>query len=63
MAVHAQTLPQATDGPQTVVITRRLRPEHELLRQAWEHTIDPSATTGWLGVTYHRAGAGWPGAS
>ena len=58
MAVHSETLPQATEGPLTVAITRRVHPEDELLMQAWVHAGTSMAERfdGFLGAGWVRSG-------
>jgi uncharacterized protein len=58
MVVHSETLPQATDGPLTVAITRRVRPEDGLLMQAWVHAGTSMAERfdGFLGAGWVRSG-------
>ena len=58
MAVHSETLPQATEGPLTVAITRRVRREDERLMQAWVHAGTSMAERfdGFLGAGWVRSG-------
>ncbi|HET7802398.1 MAG TPA: antibiotic biosynthesis monooxygenase [Humibacillus xanthopallidus] len=58
MATDTRTTAVPTDGPLTVSITRRVRPEDELLMQAWVHAGTSMAERfdGFLGAGWVRSG-------
>ena len=58
MTAHPETVVRPTDGPLTVSITRRVRPEDELLMQAWVHAGTSMAERfdGFLGAGWVRSG-------
>ncbi|TQM62608.1 antibiotic biosynthesis monooxygenase [Humibacillus xanthopallidus] len=58
MATDTRIAPADTDGPLTVSITRRVRPQDELLMQAWVHAGTSMAERfdGFLGAGWVRSG-------